>query len=203
LDLRLGVLASQASALAEGLRLEGADQAAGQRAVISVRGIADQLSRIGLGGSLAGLSGEGEFLTGDAASEWVNDDLIEAAGTLAEVVVAGRGMIQAERDALEIQLAATATDLIDLQMQLSELELNRDLARAAVLALGRDLGAQSAADQAQPQLAQIASAASPPAQPTSPRPVRDALLAAVAGALIGLGGLLLRDWRGKDEQALA
>jgi uncharacterized protein involved in exopolysaccharide biosynthesis len=203
LDLRLGVLASQASALAEGLRLEGADQAAGQRAVISVRGIAYELSRIGLGGSLAALSGEGEFLTGDAASEWVNDDLIEAAGTLAEVVVAGRGMIQAERDALEIQLAATATDLIDLQMQLSELELNRDLARAAVLALGRDLGAQSAADQAQPQLAQIASAASPPAQPTSPRPVRDALLAAVAGALIGLGGLLLRDWRGKDEQALA
>jgi uncharacterized protein involved in exopolysaccharide biosynthesis len=83
LDLRLDALASQAGALAEQLRLEGADQAASQGAVISVRGIADEVSRLGLGGSLAGLSGEEEFLGGDAASEWVNDDLIDAAGILA------------------------------------------------------------------------------------------------------------------------
>jgi hypothetical protein len=203
LDLRLGVLASQAGALAEELRLEGADQVASQRAVISVRGIADELSRLGLGGSLAGLSGEGEFLGGDAASEWVNDDLIEAAGILAEVIAARRGMIQAERDALEIQLAVTATDLIDLQMRLSELELHRDMARAAVLAAGRDLGGQSAAGQAQPRLAEVASAASPPTEPRSPRPVRDGALAGIVGALIGLGGLLLRDWRDRGEQALA
>ena len=112
-------------------------------------------------------------------------------------------MIQAERDALEIQLAATATDWIDLQMQLSELELHRDVARATVLAVGRDLGEQSAAGQAQPQLAQVASTASPPSEPRSPRPVRDGVLAGIAGALIGVGGLLLRDWWGRDEQALA
>jgi uncharacterized protein involved in exopolysaccharide biosynthesis len=171
--------------------------------VISVRGIADELSRLGLGGSLAGLSGEGEFLGGDAASEWVNDDLIEAAGILAEVIAARRGMIQAERDALEIQLAVKATDWIELQMRLSELELHRDMARAAVLAAGRDQEPQSAAGQAQPPLAQVASMASPPSEPGSPRPVRDGLLAGIAGALIGFGGLLLRDWRSKDEQALA
>ena len=203
LDLRLGVLASQAGALAEELRLEGADQAASQRAVISVRGIADELSRLGLGGSLAGLSGEGEFLGGDAANEWLNDDLIEAAGILAEVVAARSGTMQAERDALEIQLAVTAADLLELQMQLSVLELHRDVARAAVMAVGRDPGQQSAAGQAQPPLAQVASMASPPSEPRSPRPVRDGALAGIVGALIGLGGLLLRDWRDRGEQALA
>jgi len=203
LDLRLDALASQAGALAEQLRLEGEEQGASQGAVIGVRGIADELSRLGLGGSLAGLSGEGQFLRGGAASEWVNDDLIEAAGILAEVIAARRGMIQAERDALEIQLAVTATDWIDLQMQLSELELHRDVARAAVLAAGRDPGQQSAAGQAQPPLAQVASMASPPSEPRSPRPVRDGALAGIVGALIGLGGLLLRDWRDRGEQALA
>jgi uncharacterized protein involved in exopolysaccharide biosynthesis len=171
--------------------------------VISVRGIADEVSRLGLGGSLAGLSGEEEFLGGDAASEWVNDDLMGAAGILAEVIAARRGMIQAERDALEIQLAATDTDWIDLQMQLSELELNRDMARAAVLAAGRDQPQQSAAGPTQPQLARVASTASPPSEPRSPKPVRDGVLAGMAGALLGLGALLLRDWRDMDEQALA
>jgi uncharacterized protein involved in exopolysaccharide biosynthesis len=203
LDLRLDALASQAGALAEQLRLEGADQAASQGAVISVRGIADEVSRLGLGGSLAGLSGEEEFLGGHAVSEWVNDDLIDAAGILAEVIAARRGMIQAERDALEIQLAATATDWIDLQMQLSELELHRDVARAAVLAASRDQPQQSAAGPTQPQLARVASTASPPSEPRSPRPVRDGVLAGMAGALLGLGALLLRDWRDMDEQALA
>jgi uncharacterized protein involved in exopolysaccharide biosynthesis len=157
--------------------------------------MAEEFGRLDARTAVAGASPEEGGLLGSLGAGSVQGDLVDAVEYLLAVAASKREMIQAELSELEARLAAARAELVEVETQLSELSLRRDVARETVQAIERARLQQALASQERTPLAEVASMALPPSVPRSPRPVRDGFLAGIAGALLGLGGLLLRDWR--------
>jgi hypothetical protein len=155
--------------------------------------VIDELARLGLGSSVSGPTEADVLLANGGTGTPPNAVVMGIVESLGPLIEARQEMIQAEREDIEAQLAGIGADLSAAEQQLSELEIDRDLARQSALDRLKEANARSG--NAAVPLARVSSQASPPTEPRSPRPARDGILAAAAGALIGFGGLLGREWR--------
>jgi capsular polysaccharide biosynthesis protein len=136
-----------------------------------------------------------------------NRDAIVITDDLLVALSARRRLHMAQQAALESELARIEAELDRIELEQGDLTISRSSTERWLAAVEGKKIEEILAQQPPVEPAEVASKASAPSIPYSPRPWRDGALAGIVGALIGLGGLLLRDWltpaRGAPPDGLA
>jgi hypothetical protein len=211
-DILLREVEVELLGLREQLSLADPAQEASREAQITLEVLAREAARAELAGHVGTGTMTGDIGSAVSAEEGddayrTNGDAILITDDLLVALSTRRRLRMAQQAALVSELARIEAESDAIELELGDLTISRSSAERWLAAVEGKKIEEILAQQQLVEPAEVASKASAPSLPSSSKPWRDGALAGIVGALIGLGGLLVRDWltpaRGAPPDGLA